>query len=253
MKIARYLSMILCLGTFFLSQQAQSQFFLSKKKAALTGVRTYLGTAFENYNSLSAKGLYAMLKPNQGTNFDISRYQRTDNFAAETYGGVIGFDLIFNPKNALGEINRNREIRVGMNINIERELMIDVSNHLFSSNPQWVGLCLIENNVDLNAAYIFKTSGRDGVQLYGGPGATLSTAFGNRFLFVGDTNNTGEYKAYGSNYIRTYAIGGVNLQLWKFSMFLEGNLGIGAQVVYNGDVNFATNYRVTGGVGFNFN
>ena len=68
---------------------------------------------------------------------------------------------------------------------------------------------------------------------------------------MGDTDNTGEYKAYGSNYLRTYVIGGVNLQLWQFSFFLEGN--VGAQIVHNGDVNFASNYRVTASVGFNFN
>lgn len=193
-----------------------------------------------------------MLKPNQGSDFDMSQYRAIDNgLPAENTGGALGFDLVFNTRSKDGFLRLNRELRIGLDLNIQREIMLDTEALDATSifNPT---LCLIENNLNLNVAYLFKT-GRNGiVEAYAGPGANVGGSFGNDLIFLG-TNDTTPYEAYGSTFVRAYALAGVKVNLWRVNVALEGNYGLGSQVVHNGDVNLLRTYGLRIAAGFRFN
>jgi len=247
MKIISRLLGLILIGIITLTSQADAQFFLSKNKIKLTGFRASLGGSSDVYGNLSGEGLFSMLKPNQGANFDINQYREVDyGYAAEMVGGSLGFDLTFSPTNSDGTLRTNRELRLGVNVNIEREILIDMAP--LSQTGDWLGLCVIENNFNLNVAYLFKAK-LGPLEVYTGPGANVGGTFGNDFIFMGSGDNT-FYQAYGSNYVRAYGLAGFGLNIWRVQFQAEGTYGVGSQVVYNGDVNLLRTYGLQLSVGY---
>lgn len=249
MKSKKTLFILLVISAMTLPFQGNAQFILGKQKARFSGFKLNIGGSFENYANLSGEGLFSMLRPNQTSSFDISNYREIDyGYGAIMEGNYLGFDLIFNPKNSEGNVRLNREIRVGAQINIGREILIDMSPNGVSIDP--IGLCLIENNFNLNASYLFRTTNKI-FNAYAGPGANIGGTFGNDFIFMGSGDQT-FYKAYGSNYLRVYALAGISMNLARVSFHLEGNYGFGSQVVHNGDVNLLQTYGLQASIGYRF-
>ncbi len=237
------------IGLAALSYQSNAQFFLGKQKAKLTGFRVNLGGSSDIYNNLSGEGLFSMLKPNQTANFDISQYREVDyGYGAEMTGGHLGFDLTFSPKHSDGTVKTNRELRLGVNLNIEREILIDMAP--LSQTGNWLGLCVIENNFNLNLAYLFKAK-LGPLEVYTGPAANVGGTFGNDFIFMGSGDNT-FYQAYSSNYVRVSGVAGFGLNIWRVNFQAEGSYGIGSQLVHNGDINLLRSYSLQLSMGYKF-
>ena len=247
----KYTCLFFLLLLIFASHQTYAQFPLGKQKAKLSGIRIAIGGAEDLYSNLSSEGLFSMLKPNQQVDFDLDNYEEMGGYRTLMTGGTLGVDLIFNPRKVNGTTRNNREIRVGANIGIEREVMIDV----VAKNPLGdpydnIGLCVIENSFNLEVAYLFKASPIKVLQFYAGPGANLGGTFGNRFLFVGDPSDIGDKKAKNSNYLRAYAVAGATFGVSKIFFQLEGKLGVGTQIVHDGKASSLTSYGLQIGLGY---
>lgn len=234
----------------FISHQSFAQFPLGKQKAKLSGVRVIIGGTTDSYANLSPEGLFSMLKPNQNFDFDLNNYEEYDSYFAVMSGGSLGVSLIFNPKKSDGTLRTNREIRVGANIGLDREVMIDMAARNLGGPADYVGLCVIENSFNLEAAYLFIASITNFLEVYAGPGANLGGTFGNRFLFVGDPSDIGDLKARNSNYVRAHAIAGATFGTNHIFFQLEGKVGAGAQIVHNGKANLLGTYGIQIGVGY---
>ncbi len=233
-----------------ISHESLAQFPLGRQKAKLSGVRVYLGGHDDAYANLSAKGLYSMLKPGQQVDFNLNEYYQADSYAALMTGGTLGINLIFNPRNTDGSVRTNREIRIGADLGLDREVMIDMQARNTGGRADNIALCVLENSFNLEAAYLFKAPISQALEVYAGPGANLGGTFGNRFLFIGDPSDTGDRKARNSNYLRAYAIAGATLGANKFFFQLEGTAGAGTQIVHDGKANFLGTYGLRIGVGY---
>ncbi len=250
-SLVKFVSLIL-FGLAVTAIQADAQFFLGKKKAKLTGFRLNLGGNADIYPNLSGEGLYSMLKPNQSAGIDIRQYRENPTYggyAAEMTGGYLGFDLTFSPRALDGTVREDRELRIGLDLNLEREILIDMSP--LSNQGNWLGLCVIENSFNLNFAYLFKTDIANIIEFYAGPGANFGGSFGNDFIFMGSGDNT-FYDAYDANFLRAYGLAGFGLNFWNVKFQMEGSYGLGSQIVHNGDVNILRTYGIELSVGYKF-
>ncbi len=243
---------LLILFCAVISFQSMAQFPLSKTKSKFTAIRGSIGGFVDDYGDLSAEGLLSLIKSNQDYNFDLRDYEELEGYTTIS-GGNIGFEAIFNPYHTDGTINTRQEIRVGASANIAREAMLDVVHREDQSNtyPTPVTLCIVENEFLVNASYIFRLPYLDNMlDVYAGPSVNIGSTFGNEFIFLGGPEQTLEAK--NSSYFRGGAIVGGSVNLRNFYYQMEGSLGLGAQVVHQGNASMLTSSNFRFAIGYRF-
>ena len=226
-----------------------SQFILSKTKSQFAGIRGSIGGYSDDFHNVSMEGLLSLIKSNQDYDFDPSQYREGDFYAALS-GGNIGFDAIFHPRGLDGEAKLNQEIRIGASANIAREAMLDVET--LDGGYDYLTLCIIENEFLVNGAYIFKAPYFGGLfDVYGGPGISVGSTFGNEFIFLGGPEQS-SLEAKNSSYFRGSVIAGGSINLRRFFYQMEGALGLGTQVVHDGKANTFNTANFRFAIGYKF-
>jgi len=186
--------------------------------------------------------------------YDGEYYNRVD-------GAVLRFDVGLHRMNrTTGSYDNSRELQLGVNLHVAREGMIEYSKENVASNGyqenESIVYCIIENELELHGAYLFRKNFTWRLNAYTGIGASASTTFDNELLLIFNnsvtpdptvysteeetyTTETSSFDAKQAVYSRAYIPFGVG---YRFTKRLEANLdwrlGVGVQHVVNGPTNF---------------
>lgn len=245
---SKYLAVfgLVSLMSFAITNTASCQ--IESKSKRITGIRFHAGSFSDAYHNLSPDGLLNMIKGGYDGPFNLSEYRETYYNYSVLSGGNIGIDLLLNPKKPLFGSKIQQQIRLGLSVNLDREVVLDMRKD--SSEPDYqdyyfyetVGLCLLESEVIVQGSYLLTLPViQDKVNFYGGLGGNFGTTFNNGFVFMGMDYNLLEAK--NSHYLRAYSTVGANVRFGKIQVDLEGIFGAGWQLIYNRENNFMANTR----------
>ena len=223
---------------------------IKKWLPAKVGIR--MGGYEDHYQNLTLQGLQSMI----GSQTSLSNYLE-DGFGEEYFTAItgtnIGLQFSLNPfSNKKGDHNLNHELRFGLSVNTERESMLiyqreSVNNQSNFPFHEEIIFCLIENEVLLDASYLFHWPLSQKFLFYGGFGANWGSTFDNKLLIIEsdsqllgeDTNN---YTATNSSYFRVLSQVGMQVQVFdQLGMYLELQGGHGLQIVHGGENNALEN------------
>lgn len=177
--------------------------------------------------------------------FDFEGYTAEADRAVLAGGNVGLFAEFHLPTKKKGGWYLGQTLRVGLSANMERELMV----HYYTGEPNagwtpqssWLGYCLIENELQLSATYLFSVE-RGILSLYGGPGANLGGTFNNLLILFTDQAPAGraESETGSSAYARAFATMGLGFRLLpRLSIFGEFSPGLGFHFAQNSGTLFS--------------
>ncbi|MGB0932179.1 MAG: hypothetical protein ACPGVB_15455, partial [Chitinophagales bacterium] len=166
----------------------------------------------------------------------------TDYYAAME-GGRLGVYVSLNPFSyAQQGRNFNQELRLGISVNMDRELMLDYYGFDDDRQRRNLTYCLVENEFMVSASYRFKKHIGRSIDIYAGLGANIGTTFDNQMLAWGDEFDYFTSRASASTYTRLYGEAGLALRVFKGITFTaETQLGVGMQIVHGGKNNLVSN------------
>ncbi len=212
---------------------------IKKWKIANVGVQT--GSYIDNYSNITQQGLQSMIRGNVVPMVLVDLKENSDYYAAME-GGRLSAYISLNPFNfEQGNRNFNQELRLGLSMTLDRELMLDYYG--FDENRQRHNLtyCLVENEFMVSATYLFKKHIGRHISVYAGPGANIGTTFDNQMLAWGSDIEFFDSKASASIYTRLYGEAGLSLRVLKGITFTaETQLGVGMQIVHGGKNNIVS-------------
>ena len=209
-----------------------------------SGIQVVAGVVQDTYKDLSYSGMQQLTR-NPENLPDLSTYQQVandhDNIVS---GGMLGLNLLLTPYNRkTGELRTNREIQVGLQINLEREAMLELVEKDPSSNrstSDLMGYCLIENEVALAASYLFMspTYFNNVLRFKGGPYINAGKTFGNNLYVLNldegeDLDTAPVSSARSTTYVRGGFYAGFLIDFASdFSVEFQGLCGLGNQVIH---------------------
>ena len=205
----------------------------------------------------------------------------TESLWRESSGTLIVLDAQFYRLNPLTqEYDRNKIVRFGISYS-EREPAVSYNKTSVDSNGMRqvqysIVYCNVQNEVNLNGAYIWKSGGNQKriLRFYAGLGGNMGLTFNDEMIVMQNTNttvmdSTGKFQYYNQRYdsqddiivpartalfLRAYAPVGVELNVWKAKLGLEGSAGFGMHQIMGGRTYFMPfNYSLNFRLGINFN
>ena len=211
------------------------------KKWKVANVGVHIGGYIDNYTNVSQQGLESMIRGGVVPNVGVENLSLSDSYYGTTMdGGRLGAYIALHPfsYDKQGH-NLEQELRLGVSMNLDRELMLDYYG--FDENRQRRDLtyCLIENEFMVSASYLFKKRLLGGhLNVYAGPGVNIGTTFDNQMLAWGSDINSFQSRAAASTYTRVYGEAGLAIRTLKGVTFtIESQLGAGMQIVHGGKNN----------------
>lgn len=169
----------------------------------------------QDYSNLSYESLLGLVKNPQELQYNMDGM--TFGYGTGMSGGAIGLNLRFE-KNRLG--TAKHELELGASVIIDSEVLANYSTEDYSRSIGW---CLVQNRVDLSAAYNIVKSGKV-VDLRFGPSVTLGTSFGDQMILMGDG---GDQTASAESV--QFLMGNVNFEISK-TILKRVDIGLGGQV-----------------------
>lgn len=210
------------------------------KKWKVNAVGLNIGSFGDHYRDMTAEGMLSMAI-NFDKQIDLDGYHLVyggSNVSIE--GGTIGAFISLSPRTRdKSSFNFNQELRLGANLNINREAMIEYHN---SPSRGYTGgnsivYCVIENELTLSGAYLFRKRFSKRLSIYGGAGLNLGSTFDNAFLLIESDNTsfdteTTEVAAKSSYYTRGFGQVGLTYHtLGHVAFNLDLQTGMGMQIV----------------------
>ena len=231
---------------------------IATKRWQINAVGVTIGSFGDMYDNMTEEGMLSMANGLPNGSINSTAFSKVDN-QVMIEGGSLGAYISLNPRNRTQDgYNLNQELRLGINANIEREAMIEFSDPSYNS----LVYCLIENEINLSASYLFsRTFGRR-FGVYGGLGMNVGSTFDNVFLLINNTNEddtsweagTTEVEAKSSYYTRGFLHLGLAYHMRRISLSLDVKSGMGMQFVDGAQNNYIKDSCVGQlGVQYNFN
>lgn len=225
------------------------------KKWRVANFGVHIGSYFDSYSNMSQAGLESMIRGTDLPSIDLGHLIPNSDYYALMEGGRMGAYIALHPFSYGNQDYKwNQELRLGLSVNLDRELMLNYYNIDDTRQIRDITYCLIENEAILSASYLFKKQIGRYLNVYAGPGANIGKTFNNTMLAWGSDFDHFESKASASTYTRLYAEGGVSLRTFKgLTITAETQLGAGMQIVHKGKNNFVSNTTaVTLGLQYQF-
>jgi hypothetical protein len=195
------------------------------------------GRTEDNYNNIDYDGIMSMtLTP--GTLPDRSNWvQRRDEYDRQYIGDRVGLSISLIPKNRLGETIDWQEWRIGFQLEIDREAMINIYDPVIGpgtgfDSDNTLGYCVIGNEIAFNTAYLFKTPELlNRMSFMAGPYLNVGKTFNDLLIVFGNQNlgvTESRQSIKSSTYLRGGVMAGFNLDITKrftIESFYQGGLG----------------------------
>ena len=222
------------------------------------GLSVSFGILEDQFKHVTSNNLISRIRAGENPDEKINRYSQIGSSIVSFHGVNLGLALIFDPtpKNDGFRFIQD-ELRVGANINLQRELMVD-SYEKNETNFTPLTFCLLENEVMLQTSYLFKSTLLKGLMtFYLGPQLNVGSTWGNEFILLNQTpatfgDNTFETKK--SNYFRGSALFGYSLDIYRIRLQVEGTIGKGVQYIpANEDMNGFRKRAFRLGIAYLFN
>lgn len=213
------------------------------KKWKIGNVGVFEGSYIDNYSNVTQQGLESMIRGGVVPSIGIDDLKASSNYYAAMEGGRLGVYVSLNPfSHEQQGRNLNQELRLGLSVNLDRELMLEYYAFDDQRRRRDLTYCLIENEFMVSASYRFKKHVGRALQLYAGPGVNIGTTFDNEMLAWGSDIDYFTSRASSSTYTRLYGEAGMALRIFKGLMFTaESQLGVGMQIVHGGKNNIVSN------------
>jgi len=244
---------------------AQTTLPNDKLRRTFSGVGVFLSPHGYQYPNISFDGLMS-LSNNSGL---IGEHLKQHNpqqgqYSLTMTGATLGAYARWFPRHT--RFRGTQELRVGVGVVIGREGVVEyywdepaVNQEGYShhSGRSYVNYCYMENELQLSASYLFHARPEKRFQLYGGPGASLSTGF-NTLLFIISTSEQNlemnEVSAKNSLYTNFFGHGGISYRFGRhIALNVEAQVGAGWQWLSGGETNFLNNYHsIIGGLQYQF-
>lgn len=226
---------------------------IKKWKVANMGV--HIGGYIDNYTNVSQQGLESMIRGGVVPTIGLENLRENSDYYAAMEGGRLGFYVALHPFSyGKQAYNVQQELRLGVSMNLDRELMLDYYG--FDDNRQQRNLtyCLVENEFMVSASYLFKKRIGRIINVYAGSGVNVGTTFDNQMLAWGSDFDYFQSKAVASTYTRVYGEAGLSLRALRgLSFTAETQLGAGMQIVHGGKNNIvAGTNAITLGLQYQF-
>ena len=227
------------------------------KRWQVANVGVHLSPYAYNFPDITLAGLTSLSQRPGALGNQLLGFEQAERIGADVIGSYLGAYVALNPRSRRkAGINTQQELRIGFAYAPQREAMVDYRH---ASAHQHVTYCLVESELVVSATYLFKTTwgSEERIQLYGGPGGQVSSTFDN-LLFIVSSNVEGlernELEAKASQYAKGYLQGGFSYQFVPHVAFtLEGQQGIGVQLVHGAENNLIGNFRsVNAGLQYQF-
>ncbi len=200
-----------------------------------------LGSNTDRYQSMDVDYMRHYTNRTSLTDIDLSGFDSDEALALSVFGTNIGVELVLSPLRMTRQSNLSQQLRVGFDFVVHREAMVTYTNWATSDALTY---CIIQNEAMLNVSYIFRTNHMGNFSLFFGAGTTLGKTFGNRFIFINDSDvtypdeernffgNTTDIRGRSSQFGRLYVPFGFDVAIAKtVRLGLEGRYGIGFENV----------------------
>jgi len=218
-----------------------------------------LGVNNDRYQSMDTEFFRNYTNRTSLTDIDLSGFTSDEEFALNVGGSMVGVELTLTPARLAKNARHTQQLRVALDFVVDREAMV-----VYTENGTYndIVYCIIQNEAMLNVSYIFRANMPSGFSFFGGAGATAGKTFGNRFIFINDTDetfpgegfsgyNTTDIRARSSQFARLYVPFGLDYTFGGgFRFGLEGRYGLGVENVAGHATHFIKNNI---GVQMNFN
>jgi len=223
---------------------------LRKWLPSTIGIR--MGGYEDHYQNLTLQGLQSMIG-NQANLQDLLDEGFGEEYFTALTGTNIGLQFSLNPfSRKKDRFNQNHELRLGVSMNTNRESMLVYQREAFDtqfnySYQEEIIYCLIENEVLIEASYLFRKPLGQKFSIYGGFGANYGSTYGNELLIIESLSEepiseSPNYEAANSSYFRFLMQAGMQVQVFKkMGMYLEFQGGDGVQIVHGGENNSLEN------------
>ncbi len=203
------------------------------KKFKIVNIGIGVGPYNDMFRNIVAEDLIRRVdgNPTFGSQINLSNYDKATGDAIMS-GGNLGFFVELHPYSLAKQgWNFNQKLRIGLSMNMERELMIDYYDNYIPDvyNSEWVGYCLIENEVQLSINYLFSWQKKRG-SFYVGPGFNSGATYNNLLIIFSDKVDWNESSApvKGSVHTRFYANAGASFRVFsRLEIFGEVRPGFG--------------------------
>lgn len=210
---------------------------LVSKKWRVNAVGIGVGDFGDTYQNMSVEGMKSMAIDLPSQNMNLTGLRQDQNTVMIS-GANLGAYISLSPRNSTKDGYRTgQELRIGLNANIDREAMIQYSDFNYDNS---VIYCLIENEVNISASYLFSGTLWNRLGFFGGAGMNLGSTFNNSFLLIEDrSDSNGNFEsttttvdAKSSYYTRGFIHAGIMYHtLGRISFSLETQSGVGMQIV----------------------
>ncbi|MDN5211852.1 hypothetical protein QQ020_07310 [Fulvivirgaceae bacterium BMA12] len=225
------------------------------RKWHLNAASLSLGVTADTYNNLDMAYMRSFARNNQLTKIDLSEYNQV--VYASVAGANVGLDISFKTGTDRDlHLNKwQREWQIGMDIQFDREAMIDYETKSDPPSFTSVTYCILNNVIDLRAAYLLKLNTYHRFSPHIGIGGSVGKTFNNRFLFLNSTdqNFDGElgnyfgddtiiYTGMTSFFYHVTVPLGIDYNFGNnMALGLNSQIGLGVEKIKGGDTYFIPN------------
>ena len=246
------------------------------KPVKISSINFSMGIMADIYQRMDLESMRDISTNPEIFSHNLDGYQ--EDLWRESGGMMIKLDATFSLYNPISQsYSQNRELRMGIAYS-EREPLIgynksSVSSDGLTTSRESLIYCNMQNELSVSGAYLWKTGGdkKRIFRAYAGLGSNLGLTFNDRMVVMWNSYEdiedpaTGEgqfesteleftnIKAKSVIFLRAFAPVGVELNVWRIKLGVEGSIGTGVHQTLGGRTYFMPytfNFLLRGGFSF---